>query len=360
MQFFEENREALRAYARMSQSAGARVDYVQGGGGNTSAKLKGGLMAIKASGFRLADVKEDAGYAVLDYEALRRFYGAHEPGDFADVEKSGSDEAKAAARAVEGLPQLRPSVEAGFHSVLQNYVLHTHSVYANLVTCAEEGRALAAKALFGAPYSWGYVPYTDPGARLTFSIRDEAARVEAETGKAPSVLFMENHGVIAADADALACERIHQDANDRIARAFGIAGDSFPTPAVRPAGDGLFETATPYLTQRLLGCGYPEKFFIEQPLYPDQLVFLVGTFAFGAGDPAADCCLCDTEKGVVRYRMPEAKALVIEQTLTAVLFIDEHIKKRGCTLLTMGEQARAFIAGWESEKYRKSLAGKKE
>ena len=43
----------------------------------------------------------------------------------------------------------------------------------------------------------------------------------------------------------------------------------------------------------------------------------------------------------------------------AVLFIQEQIEKKGYTLSTMGEQAKRFIANWESEKYRKSLLGAK-
>ena len=45
--FFEKNAERLQNFARVSQSVGARADYVQGGGGNTSVKLADGLMAIK-------------------------------------------------------------------------------------------------------------------------------------------------------------------------------------------------------------------------------------------------------------------------------------------------------------------------
>ena len=40
-------------------------------------------------------------------------------------------------------------------------------------------------------------------------------------------------------------------------------------------------------------------------------------------------------------------------------FVMEHIRKAGYELSTMGEAAKKFIANWESEKYRKSLAGKK-
>ena len=35
-----------------------------------------------------------------------------------------------------------------------------------------------------------------------------------------------------------------------------------------------------------------------------------------------------------------------------------NIEKSGHPLSTMGEAAKHFIANWESEKYRKSLAGK--
>ena len=51
----------LTRFARMSAAVGARNDYVQGGGGNTSVKLPGGLMAIKASGYCLSDVTAGGG-----------------------------------------------------------------------------------------------------------------------------------------------------------------------------------------------------------------------------------------------------------------------------------------------------------
>ena len=52
MSFFSENQQALKDFVRMSQAVGARADYVQGGGGNTSVKFLDGKMAIKASGFK--------------------------------------------------------------------------------------------------------------------------------------------------------------------------------------------------------------------------------------------------------------------------------------------------------------------
>ena len=55
--FLQDHGVALGAFADLSNRIGARPDYVQGGGGNTSVKLDGGLMAVKASGFRLSDVR---------------------------------------------------------------------------------------------------------------------------------------------------------------------------------------------------------------------------------------------------------------------------------------------------------------
>ena len=109
MSFFEKYAQELAALERMSAAAGARCDYVQGGGGNTSVKLDG-LMAIKASGYRLSQVTSRGGYAVLDLSALDAFFGRTDPGALGDVEAAGTAAVKGAAVAVEGLDALRPSV----------------------------------------------------------------------------------------------------------------------------------------------------------------------------------------------------------------------------------------------------------
>lgn len=346
-EFLSKYNVLLNDYARLSQSAGARMDYVQGGGGNTSVKLDNIYMAVKASGFCLSDVKPDQAYAVMDYSALRAFYRGHEAGEFENVEQTGSALAKASTIAIEGLPALRPSVEAGFHSLLGTFVIHSHSVYANLVCCAVEMKQILKEALAGADYSWGMVPYIDPGARLSFAIREELSRVERETGKQPSVLFMQNHGLIVHEETADACLKLHDAVNARLAAFFGVASDAF-----------LQLDLEKYLENRLSARNYDGSFFIETPLYPDQMVFFIGTLSFGAGE-AKEGALLDLATGKLSFAIPQAQASVIRQTLAAVLFIQEQIEKKGCTLSTMGEKAKQFIANWESEKYRKSLLGAK-
>lgn len=346
--FFERFDRELADYARLSQTAGARRDYVQGGGGNTSVKLDESQMAVKASGFRLSDVTSERAYAVLDYAALRSFYQNNEPDAFPDVEKFGSDQAKAATLQMEGLAPLRPSVEAGFHSLLNRYVIHSHSVYANLACCAVEMRQILTNALDGASLTWGMVPYIDPGARLSFAIRDELRRAERETGKTPAVLFMQNHGLIVHAETADRCLALHDEVNALLARAFDLAPDAFLS----------FDPAV-YIRQRVTQKRYDSAFFLETPLYPDQMVFFIGTLAFGEGAAAEGEARLNLTTGELTFGINEAQARVLTETLAAVLFIEEQIEKKKYTLSTMGEQAKRFIANWESEKYRKSLAGGK-
>jgi len=357
--FFEKNAQRLQDFARVSSVAGARADYVQGGGGNTSVKLSDGLMAIKASGFCLSDITPNKAYAVLDGAAIRDFYLTSEPEQFENVETAGSTKAKESVKVIEGLEQLRPSVEAGFHSVLKTFVVHTHSVYANLAACAVDCKDICTAAFEGADYSWGMVPYVDPGANLTFAIRNELKRVEAETGKAPSIIIMQNHGIIAHDDDPDKVLALHADANARLAKQYGMTGDDFPAVSVREVEPGLYEAATPYLTESMASGDYTEQFLLEQPLYPDQMVFLIGSFSMDNDTVAEGQCVAYSDSGKVLMRMDAKKAQVTAETLTAIVFIINHIKAAGHPLSTMGEAAKHFIANWESEKYRKSLAGKK-
>ena len=173
----------LTEYVHMSGTAGSRSDYVQGGGGNTSVKADNKLMAIKASGFRLDQITSDNAYAVIDYAAVRAFYENTDPAKLADVEKEGSAQAKAATLAIEGLPQLRPSVEVGFHSLLDTFVLHTHPVYANLATCSAEGAVIAAEALEGLPESHAFVADPARGSRHNRGCAVDLTLYDLKTGK---------------------------------------------------------------------------------------------------------------------------------------------------------------------------------
>jgi len=367
--FITRNQTRLAEYTRMSRTAGSRSDYVQGGGGNTSVKFDGQLMAIKASGYRLDQIAPDQAYAVLDYAAIRDFYENTDPAALADVEAAGSARAKAATLPVEGLPALRPSVEAGFHSLLDTYVLHTHPIYANLAACSAEGAAIAGQALSGIGAGFTFVPYINPGAQLTFAIGQARRRAAQPDGSLPAIIFMQNHGLIITGPDADTCLALHDEVNQRIAAAFNVSSNDWPNPALAESQSiAGFTSATPWLRDKLLKTDWQLEDFTTKALYPDQLVFLSGQVAvvekgslaqaLSSGYELKDKCTIFRETGEVCYQCARPEAQTIEETLCAILFITGTISQANRTVITMNEAGKDFISNWESEKYRKSIAAK--
>ncbi len=365
--FFETNSDKLKEYINMSNAAGSRSDYVQGGGGNTSVKLDDNLMAIKASGFCLDQISVDDAYAVLNYAAIREFYYNTDPGTLDDIEKAGSAKAKESIQNIPGLPKLRPSVEAGFHSLLDTFVLHTHPVYANLAACSAEGAEVVQEALADMGHSHAYVPYINPGAQLTFSIMNITNEVEKNTGKKPAIIFMENHGLIVTCPTGAECLKLSDEVNKRIARAYGVTFDDWPEIMLETGpGEGTWISVTAWLKNQLLTRDWNLDFFTKQSLYPDQLVFLNGqvdvvergnlTSALISGNKISNKCTFFRETGEVYYTCERKEAQTIEETLCAILFITETIIKSGRHICTMDEAGKDFISGWESEAYRRNLA----
>ena len=210
-----------------------------------------------------------------------------------------------------------------------------------------ERDAVVAEIAKDTPYAIGFVPYTNPGAKLTFSIRDEIRAVERATGKKPSVIFMQNHGVIATHADADECVRIHDDINARV-KAYFSAKD-YPQIEL----NGNF-SATKGLKERLASGRFGEEELLKNPLYPDQMVFFADTLFLTDEAPAPGKASLKND-GTVEYNMDAGKAVVIEETLAAIVYIIDGIEAKGFTVSTMSGAAQQFISGWESEKYRKSL-----
>lgn len=355
MNYTTTQKELLEKYADLSYRCGSSSAYVQGGGGNTSVKLDDTYMAVKASGFCLKDITENSGYVVLDYSRIRGFY-ADKTGPATDALVA---EGEALTRAVV-VPEfselsLRPSVEAGFHSILSRFVAHTHSVYANLATCSKDMVSIVRQAFDDADYAWGVVPYSNPGVQLTLAIQEEQRRVQEAQGVTPSVFFMQNHGVVCQSDDADTCVRLHEDVNRRMAAYFGLDGNAFPEIVIHPVEDGLYETDIPYLSELLRSGRYTPEFLAKNPLYPDQLVFLENGFFMDLPTVEPNQCVADSRTGCVRMRMGKDKAQVTAETLTAVLFIQEHIRQSGHEVAFLNDAAKTFISNWESEKYRKSI-----
>lgn len=328
---------------RISSYCGDRVDYIQGGGGNTSVKFDDKLMAIKASGYTLKETTEDKGYVTVNYQNIKKYYNEVDSCEDKDFEKESLALSLDNVALLDGMENKRPSVEVGFHSFLHRCVIHTHSVYANILCCAAEGQEIAQKIFECSGISYIFVPYIDPGFRLTLAIKDAVYAYRAQNGTAPDVIFMTNHGVIISNDDAEKAIALHEDVNNHIAAFFNLS--EYPVLSVKKAVDG-FESNTSYLKDFVREFG-GKAYFRALRLYPDQLVYI--------GKKLDDVIEFDNSTGSITYNTTEKEATVIEETLMGVAYVIREIGKAGLTLQQMNEADANFINNWESEKYRSKL-----
>jgi len=338
---YTKEKQAMKA---ISQYAGQRLDFVQGGGGNTSYKFDDKIMAIKASGYSLAEVEEDKGYVTVDYAALKREYDALLTKKDADVEKESLDINLNNISLLEGMDSKRPSVEVGFHSFLKRAVVHTHSVYSNLLCCAEEGREMAKEIFGGSEYGYIYIPFINPGFELSMHIKEECAAFERTNGKAPELIFMESHGIVSTSDDYEEAIAIHDKANEMIIDYFGAK--PFPKPKIAVACDG-FVSDTPFIGEFIQAFKAGDAYFDDTILYPDQLVYLGGNLGKTIHISADD--------GKVTYETGMKQAKTVEEILLGVTYIISELARSGKTLKLLCQEGVDFIRNWESEKYRAQL-----
>ena len=340
-------KNTIKDLIEISQYAGNRVDYTQGGGGNTSVKGEGGIMLIKASGFRLTDIAETTGFVAVDGQKIRDYYSSVDLSVEKDYEKESAEVSKSSTVDLEGIQTLRPSVEVGFHAILKKYVIHTHSVYANLLTCAIRGEELAEKIFEGADFGYIFLPYINPGFPLTLKMSDAIDEYKSSNSKYPEVIFMKNHGLVIT-ADTI--ERVialHTDVNERIRSYFGLADDFRAVTLVKE--EDKYVSKTPVVKAFVEKYGLSKDFLDKYPLYPDQLVYLNNILAHAPEKLSAD-------NGVVSYKTEIKEAQTLEETLSAYVFIISTLKDKGLDISTMSEKEVYFINNWEAEKYRRSVA----
>ena len=339
---FETEKRKMMA---ISQYAGKRVDYVQGGGGNTSYKFDDQIMAIKASGYSLSEVETDKGYVTMDYAGIKTDYAKLAESKAKDIEKETLDINLKNIALLSGMENRRPSVEVGFHSYLKRAVVHTHSVYANVLCCAEEGKALAETIFESSDLDYIYIPFINPGFTLSRVIKEKTEAFAQANGKTPELIFMENHGIIASDDDADRAMAIHEQANQMLIDYFKL--NPFPESRIKQDGDG-FVSQTRIIKDYVKANVKDAQYFDEVILYPDQMVYL--------GSNLGKTIHLDTESGAFTYLMGAKQAQVIDEVILGVIYIISEIARCGLTLRLLSDEGIDFIRNWESEKYRAKLA----
>jgi len=345
------NDAAFQDLEIISGAVGNSPDMVQGGGGNTSVKLNDELMAVKASGYKLKQVTRSEGFVVVNYKDIKEYFAKVDLNSGIDYEKDSTAFLKKCVVKLEGIKELRPSVEAGFHSILDKYVIHSHSVYANILCCSKKGEEIIGEIFSGKPYDILRVPYVNPGFLLTLKIQEGLEQHMKNGKKFPKAIFMENHGLIVNSDCREEAIRLHEEVNDSIKKYLHIA-EPYPKILIEKIDDNTFMSRTAYLNDFFKSSSISSGFFDKNAIYPDQLVYLNDNISVDGMDNKVNIRI---GTGEITYKASYREALTMEETLLGYVYVVSKINQYGLPIKTMTLEETGFIKGWESEKYRKTF-----
>ena len=376
----------------LSNRFGADPAFSRAGGGNASLK-DGRVLWIKPSGVPLATLaREDL--VPLDRSRLVALL-EQEPA------ASGPDEdpvMTAAAEARLGYAGgRRPSVELLFHALLpEPFVLHTHPIMVNALTCSADGEALAARLLADRAV---WVPYTDPGLPLARAIVEARRSHEARTGRpAPAITLLANHGVIVGGDSAAAIDREITWLTSAIETALAAA----PAPAAWTAAADATKVGpvvivvAPVLRALLAGSrrgvvvhdadpgavsftatAEGRAFVTGGPLIPDQIVYSGSwPLLLDLDGVHPESMPTVVEERLAAHRRERGRAPIVavspgiglfavgetwaEADTARHVYLDMLRVGAGAARLGgvrhLSDHERTFIEDWEAEAYRKGIA----
>ena len=339
----------MKGFIEMSKYAGMREDLVQAGGGNSSYKCEKNRMVIKASGYQLAEVSEQKGYAVVNPEIIAQAFL-----ESSDIDGMTDEESKKILKDafIEGE---RPSIETFLHSISGKYTLHTHPIVVNVLTCRKDGIQVL-KNLFPEAL---VVPYATPGVELAKAYFKAYSAKKEEVG----VVFLQNHGLLVsgetAESVIAKTEEIVRSLETYLQVDFEVNHNV--TELYNIVKEGIIWRVT---DQNVMGVYQKLGTAWKHTFCPDCIVFLGKRICVGG----EDFCEQYLNEFKMTYGKPVVyiykgalyinaetvkKALEIQSVLSfsaQVMLLNEG---HDCNLLTDEEQN--FLLDWDAEKYRKNL-----
>lgn len=358
---------SLEIITKMSNRYGSDPAYVLAGGGNTSFKDEK-FLYVKPSGVSLAAIKE-SDFVKMDRSIVRSCF---ELPEFADKDEREAKVKSLMAYAIVGDGR-RPSVEAPMHEILPfTYVVHTHPALVNGMTCGNDGKAIAAELFPDALW----VDYCDPGFILAKVVFDRCQEYKKDFGKAPQVIFLQNHGVFVGADSEEEIAGLYDSIMKKLADY--CAGKGVDISEITPT-DADIETVmayAPLLRGYLRGAdtGKPVTvtcsgcFAIPRgPLTPDHLVYAK---AFGVISENLDKSVIDNFIAERSYppRMVEIPGKAVfcagknragAGTVQALALNGALIEKIAAAfggVHYLNDAQREFIENWEVESYRAKVA----
>ena len=369
----------LKELVKISQYYGRDKRYVIAGGGNTSLKTEDRIW-IKASGFPLSGITEE-GFAVMDRKKLEKV----------STREYSKEPVKREQEILEDLTEanltkdLRPSVEISLHNVIKyKFVVHTHPALVNGLLCGNDAEKCVS-ILFGDEVL--YVPYIMPGYVVFKDIEALQETYREKTGKYPSILLLQNHGIFVGADTVDEIRKIYKEVFSKIeAKVTRVmpAGEipiGDPGNAILPAlgrmlsGKGELKIRNNELVKYFTGSDADFQ-KISKPFTPDIIVYCKSDYIYCDTEGDTDVILADLQSRIISFitdfgyspRVLLIKGIGLigigesESGVDTILDIFEDFMKISWLSEFFGgqhfmtpEQIR-FIDTWEVENFRRKIA----
>ncbi len=276
--------------------------------------------------------------------------------------------------------QGRPSLEAGFHALLGDVVLHLHPVYLNAFACMEDGAELLNQVC---PVPCAWVKYCAPGPELAAGV-DRAIR-GFDVGDKTVCVALENHGFIASGRTAEEVLKVTGAFLSAGRRSFGdldtdlLRPRSCPEP-LNQAAAGLRSLVQKrwkndqYIVRPARFAAF-DVFAREEhlwsrpgPLVPDDVVFAGKSISISDArcvkdvveefaEPPARFTLVLKGLGALLLANNEGLAAAMEETLLAHILIRILVARRG-RVRPLPPAEVEYLQKMESEMYRIMVTSK--
>ncbi len=336
-----ETNEGLKSIAH---ELGDKKEYFQGAGGNVSVKVDDSCMLVKASGVRISDMTHASGAVAVRYGDIRNYFYEKNPAASPEHEKESES---AIFAAMMGASDRRPSMETGFYALLGKAVLHTHSVYANLITCSDQFESLVARIFGGLAdeaIAVRTIPYAKPGYFLTHAIKDVLGSYNPDNEQ--MAIFMKNHGIIISAhtmADAIS---IHEKINGMIIGHFNLQ-KLFPAESEQAAYLRSFAASHMDMLRNIE----------SHMLFPDLIVFCKELSVNEPNESSAANAkiIIDPNTGDFAYNTNPKEAAFIEENLTAWTYLIQTMSDIGLNYETLPAEEIGALEQMDAEKYRKKM-----
>jgi rhamnose utilization protein RhaD (predicted bifunctional aldolase and dehydrogenase) len=369
------NMSKISQLIQVSRQYGKNPAYVIAGGGNTSFKDQERIW-IKASGIPLAGI-EESGFVCLSREKL----GKIEVNRYSEDPVQREEEVKSDMhKAIISPENLRPSVETSLHNLIDySYVVHTHPTLVNGLMCSQHARE-EVESRFGKDAL--YVEYTDPGYILFKKLQERIEAYRKQFGRAPSIIFLQNHGVFVGADQVSEIHAIYQSINDRISSGMDVnlpecepeLHTSNTSSAVREfyTSKGLISKSIRCALVDHFATSYEHFQKIALPFSPDIIVYCKSNYLFiraktEAKQVIAACKQFEETRGYFPRLVMEEKGGLIaieenQRSLENVL--DVYLDEMKISWLSenfggphfMSPEQIQFIDNWEVEHYRRKMA----